>query len=99
MSAAVVIPARYASTRCPGKPLLKGPQGKPLIQYVWEAASGAEGVNRVVVATDDARIFDAVTAFGGEAQMTASDHASGSDRVAEVARSLDHDVVVNLQGD
>ena len=99
MSAAVIIPARYDSTRFPGKPLMRGPTGKPLIQYVWEAARRAEGVDRVIIATDDERIEAAVQAFGGEAWMTAPVHPSGSDRCAEVARQLDHDIVVNLQGD
>ena len=99
MKAAVVIPARYGSTRFPGKPLMAGPSGKLLIQYVWEAASQAAGVDRVLVATDDERIRDAVVAFGGDVCMTSADHHSGSDRVAEVAQTLDHDVVVNLQGD
>ena len=99
MKAAVIIPARYASTRFPAKLLAPDPAGKPLIQHTWEAAQRAERVERVVVATDDERIADAVRAFGGEACMTAAEHACGSDRCAEVARDLDHDVIVNLQGD
>lgn len=99
MKAAVVIPARYASTRFPGKPLVAGPDGKPLIQYVWEAAIEARGVDLVVVATDDERIAAAARKFGAEVRMTSAVHHSGSDRCAEVARGLDHDVVVNLQGD
>lgn len=99
MKSAVIIPARYDSSRFPGKPLMKDAAGKPLIRYVWEAAARAEGVDQVIIATDDARIRDAVQAFGGEVRMTSPRHPSGSDRVAEVARSLDHDVVVNLQGD
>lgn len=99
MKAAVIIPARYASTRFPGKPLAKDPWGKPLIQYVWEAATRAAGVQRVLVATDDERIAQAVRNFGGEVCMTSGAHHSGSDRCAEAARSLDNDVVVNLQGD
>ena len=99
MRAAVIIPARYGSTRFPGKILMRGPSGKPLIQYVWENAVRARGIDRVIVATDDERIMSAVTAFGGEARMTAARHASGSDRCAEVAADLDHDVIVNLQGD
>jgi len=100
MKVAVVIPARYASTRLPGKPLLKiGP--KLLIQIVYEHAKEARCAGTVVVATDDARIFDAVRAFGGEARMTRPDHACGTDRVAEVvAKHLpDVDAVVNVQGD
>ena len=99
MKTAVIIPARYGSTRFPGKPLAADASGKQLIQYVWEAASQTAGVDRVIVATDDERIRDAVAAFGGEVRMTSPDHRSGSDRAAEVARSLDHDIVVNLQGD
>jgi 3-deoxy-manno-octulosonate cytidylyltransferase (CMP-KDO synthetase) len=97
MKTAVVIPARYASTRLPGKPLLRA-TGKYLIQHVYERAcqSGAE---LVVVATDDRRILDAVHSFGGRAVLTRSDHPSGTDRVAEVARALDANVVINLQGD
>jgi len=95
---AIVLPARYESTRFPGKPLAML-AGKPLIEWVYARAQQVGGVSRVVVATDDARIADAVSSFGGEVVMTASDHATGTDRVAEVARSLDEDVVVNLQGD
>lgn len=99
MKAAVVIPTRYGSTRFPGKALARGPDGKVLIQYVWETATRAAGVDRVIIATDDDRIKSAAEAFGAEVRMTAPDHPCGSDRVAEVARNLDHDVVVNLQGD
>ncbi len=97
MKTAIVIPARYASTRLPGKPLLRE-TGKYLIQHVYERArlSRAE---QVVVATDDARIAEAVREFGGRVEMTRADHPSGTDRVAEVARRLDADVIVNLQGD
>ena len=99
--ATVIIPARYASTRLPGKPLL-AETGKPLIQHVVEAVRGARRVERIVVATDDRRIADAVAAFGGEAVMTRVDHASGSDRLAEAAGLLglaDDAIVVNVQGD
>jgi len=99
MRAAVVIPVRYGSTRFPGKALARCPGGKPLVQYVWEAAVRAEGVERVIVATDDRRIAEAVEAFGGEVRMTSPLHRTGSDRCAEVARDLAHEVVVNLQGD
>jgi len=99
VKAAVIIPARFASSRFPGKPLVKDPWGKPLIQYVWEAATHAEGVERVLVATDDERVAQAVRGFGGKVHMTSPAHHSGSDRCAEAARTLDHDVVVNLQGD
>jgi len=97
MRTAIIIPARFASSRLPGKPLLRA-TGKYLIQHVYERACLARA-DAVVVATDDARIITAVTSFGGRAVMTRSDHPSGSDRVAEVARGLDVDVIVNLQGD
>ena len=93
-----VVPARFASTRLPGKPLLEI-AGKPLIQWVYEAASQATCLERVVVATDDERIFRTVLAFGGQVMMTRSDHQSGTDRVAEIAACLDADVFVNVQGD
>ena len=98
MNAVAVIPARYASTRLPGKPLLDI-CGKPLIQHVWETVSRARGLDEVVVATDDARIAHAVQAFGGKVCMTSPDCRSGSDRVREVAASLAADVYVNVQGD
>ncbi len=99
MEIVVVIPARFASTRLPGKPLLSD-TGRPLIQHVVEAAGAAKRISRVIVATDDTRIFDAVEAFGGTAVMTRSDHPSGTDRVAEVAAGLpDAGIIVNLQGD
>ena len=98
MRTAIVLPARYASVRLPGKPLLRE-TGKPLIQHVYEQAARAKCGGRVVVATDDERIRAAVLAFGGEVVMTRADHVSGTDRVAEVAAGLDVDVVVNLQGD
>ncbi len=97
MSVLIVIPARYASTRLPGKPLL-AETGKPLIQHTVEAARQVHGA-RVIVATDDERISSAVEAFGGEAVITDPTHPSGSDRVAEAARGQDADVIVNLQGD
>lgn len=102
MSVIAVIPARYASSRLPGKPLLRQ-TGKYLIQHVWERACAAgAGVDRVVVATDDSRIADAVKSFGGEAVLTRADHPSGTDRVAETAKLLGlspHDFVLNIQGD
>ena len=98
MRTAIVLPARFASVRLPGKPLLRE-TGKPLIQHVYEQAARAKCGGRVIVATDDERIRAAVVAFGGEVVMTRADHESGTDRVAEVARGLDVDVVVNLQGD
>ena len=92
-----VIPARWGSTRFPGKSL--APLcGKPMIQWVYERAAAAR-LDRLVVATDDERIRRAVEAFGGEVVMTRPDHPSGTDRVAEAAAALDADVVVNIQGD
>ena len=98
MSVLIVIPARFGSTRLPGKPLL-AETGKPLIQHTYEAAAAAAPEARVVVATDDERIERAVRAFGGEAAMTDPVHSTGSARVAEAARGTEADVVVNLQGD
>jgi 3-deoxy-manno-octulosonate cytidylyltransferase (CMP-KDO synthetase) len=94
----VVIPARYASTRLPGKPLLRQ-TGKYLVQHVYEQALRARSAGLVIVATDDPRIAAAVAGFGGKAVLTRRDHPSGTDRVAEAARRLDADVIVNLQGD
>ncbi len=96
----VVIPARYASTRLPGKALLPI-AGRPMLQWVYERACAA-GAREVLIATDDERIGSAARAFGAEAVMTASTHASGSDRIAEVARARKwaaQEVVVNVQGD
>ena len=93
-----VIPARFASTRFPGK-MLADRTGKPLIQHVWERANLAKRVDRVVVATDDQRIWDAVEGFGGTAWMTRADHPSGTDRLAEVADALQCRVILNVQGD
>ncbi len=98
MRVAIVIPARYDSSRLPGKPLLKA-TGKYLIQHVYERALGAQCAADVIVATDDARIVAAVEGFGGRAVLTRADHPSGTDRVAEVAAGLTADVIVNLQGD
>jgi 3-deoxy-manno-octulosonate cytidylyltransferase (CMP-KDO synthetase) len=95
---AIVIPARYASSRLPGKPLLRQ-TGKYLIQHVYERACLCRRAAAVVVATDDPRIVAAVESFGGRVATTRRDHPSGTDRVAEVARQLDADVVLNLQGD
>jgi 3-deoxy-manno-octulosonate cytidylyltransferase (CMP-KDO synthetase) len=93
-----VIPARYGSTRFPGK-ALADIKGKPMIQWVYERTTRSTLVNRVIVATDDKRILSAVKSFGGEAMMTSAHHATGTDRIAEVAKSLDCDIVVNVQGD
>lgn len=100
MSFTVVIPARYASTRLPGKPLADI-AGKPMIQHVYERA-GESNASRVVIATDDKRIETACRAFGAEVVMTSPDHVSGTDRLEEVARRLEFapdDRVVNVQGD
>jgi len=94
-----VIPARFASTRLPGKPLLDR-TGTPLIVHVVEAARRSSRLDRIIVATDDRRIFDVVRACGAEAMMTRGDHPSGTDRAAEVAAAVaECRVVVNLQGD
>jgi len=93
-----VIPARYASSRFPGKPLA-ALCGRPLVHHVYERARRSKTLARVVVATDDLRIRDAVAAFGGEVQLTAAHHPSGTDRVAEVAASLSSELIVNIQGD
>lgn len=98
MTAAIVIPARHASTRLPGKPLLKQ-TGKYLIQHVYERACASRLAKTVVVATDDPRIVAAVDSFGGHVMLTRRDHPSGTDRIAEVARRIDGDILVNLQGD
>jgi 3-deoxy-manno-octulosonate cytidylyltransferase (CMP-KDO synthetase) len=98
MKTAVVIPARYGSSRLPGKPLLRQ-TGKYLVQHVFEQVCKTRGTDAVIVATDDSRILAAVESFGGRAVLTRRDHASGTDRVAEVARRLDADVIVNVQGD
>src|SRR4029077_2096143 len=94
----VVIPARYGSTRLPGKPLVLL-AGQPMIQRVFERARLAKRVHRVIVATDDERIVKAVEAFGGEAKMTRPDHRTGTERVAEVAAREEGDIFVNVQGD
>ena len=94
----VVIPARFGSTRLPGKPLISL-AGKSMIERVYERAKLAARVNRVIVATDDERIVSAVEAFGGEARMTRSEHRTGTERVAEVAAREQGDVFVNVQGD
>lgn len=98
MAIVAIIPARFASTRLPGKPL-SDILGKPMIQHVYERARAARGLSRVLVATDDERIAAAVRGFGGEAVMTSTRHASGTDRLAEAVRGLAADLVVNVQGD
>ena len=96
---AVIIPARWGSSRFPGKPLAEI-AGKPLIQHVWERCRLVKKISRVIVATDDSRIFNAAAAFGAEVEMTSAEHQSGTDRIAEVAArqsTLTH--VINVQGD
>ncbi len=112
MNVVAVIPARYASNRLPGKPLVSL-CGKPMVQHVWERVRRAASVSRVLVATDDERVLRAVGAFGGEATMTRADHRCGTERVAEVAAHAAHtlspprraeednapEIYVNVQGD
>lgn len=93
-----IIPARYESTRLPGKPLASI-GGKPLIQHVYERTAAVAAVARVVVATDDERIAAAVRAFGGDVALTRATHQSGTDRIAEVAETLCDEIIVNVQGD
>lgn len=94
-----IIPARWASTRFPGKPLVKL-RGKPLVQHVWERACRAKSVDRVIVATDDMRIAESAFAFGAEVALTSPKHPTGTDRLAEVAAKLKTAaVVLNVQGD
>jgi len=94
-----IIPARYASSRFPGKPLVDL-KGKTMIQRVYEGASKSNKLNKVIVATDDQRIYDAVIAFGGEVVMTSVNHFTGTDRCGEVAKLYPNaDVIVNIQGD
>jgi len=93
-----VIPARYGSTRFPGKSLALI-RDKPMVQWVYERTKRSTLLDRVIVATDDRRILDAVTAFGGEAIMTRAEHATGTDRLAEVAEKLNCAIIVNVQGD
>lgn len=96
---AIIIPARYGSSRLEGKPLLRA-KNKPIIQWVWEKASTASGVDRIIVATDNELIFNACKDFGAEVEMTSSEHKSGSDRIAEVAeRHPEIGYIINLQGD
>ena len=96
---AIIIPARYGSSRLEGKPLLKA-KNKYIIQWVWEKAIKCKGIDRVIVATDDERIFNACQEFGAEVEMTSTEHKSGSDRIAEVAkRHPEIAYIINLQGD
>lgn len=98
MHVVAIIPARYASTRLNGKPLLHI-AGKPMIQWVYERAKKAKLTNDVIAATDDKRVFDAVRYFGGKAVMTSPEHRTGTDRIAEAADGLNADIIVNVQGD
>lgn len=97
--AAIIIPARYGSSRLEGKPLLEV-AGKPVIQWVYEKAQMSKLADIIIVATDDKRIYDCVTGFGGVAEMTSENHKSGSDRIMEVvSRHPEIDYICNLQGD
>ena len=98
LSTTAIIPARYASRRFPGK-VLADRTGMPLIQHVYEQVRRAELVERVLVATDDRRIIEAVQAFGGEAVMTRGDHPNGTSRIAEVATTVTADLIANVQAD
>lgn len=98
MAATVVIPARFGSTRFPAK-ILAAETGKPLVQHVVDQVKKCSRVTRIIVATDDARISDALRPFGTTVQMTSPDHQSGTDRIAEVARGLSDEIIVNVQGD
>lgn len=96
--AAVIIPARYSSTRFPGK-VLVSVGSKPIIQWIYEAASLSKNTNNVIVATDEQKIYDTVIGFGGNVVMTSSELKTGSDRCAEIAQTIDNDIIVNLQAD
>ena len=98
MKAIGVIPARYGSTRFPGKPLANI-LGKPMIQHVWERASRAKTLEKVIIATDDERILKKAKEFGAEAVLTSLSLSSGTERVAEAAKDLEVDIVANIQGD
>ena len=93
-----IIPARFGSTRFPGKPLADI-DGRPMIEHVYRRAASCSSVTRVIVATDDLRVAQAVRRFDGEVRLTRADHRSGTDRLAEVAATLEADVIVNVQGD
>ena len=95
----VAIPARWGSTRFPGKPL-HHIAGKPLVQHVWERCQACTAVDEIIIATDDERIVEAAASFGARAVMTSPEHPSGTDRVAEAAEKCgDFDVIINVQGD
>ena len=94
----IVIPARYGSSRFPGKPLADI-LGKPMIQHVYERASAVSNVSMVIVATEDERIVEAVQGFGGQCILTSAGHSSGTDRLSEVMELIEADIYINLQGD
>jgi len=98
--AIAIIPARYGSTRLPGKPLIDI-LGRPMIQHVWERVKRSNEIERVIVATDDERVYNVVKGFGGEVHLTSKNHLTGTDRIAEVVRGLPFytDIIVNIQGD
>ena len=98
MTVVGMIPARYAATRLPGK-VLADICGKPMLQHVHERATRAATVGEVIIATDDERVAAVAAGFGARVAMTSPDHKSGTDRLAEVARRLDCDIIVNIQGD
>src|SRR5277367_5486770 len=98
MKSIIVIPARYGSTRFPGKSLARL-QGRPMIQWVWEAASRSRLCEQVLIATDDDRIADVAAKFGADVVMTKKSHRSGTDRMAEVADKVPAQLYVNVQGD
>ncbi len=98
MITAIVIPARFAATRLPGKPL-RIIAGKPMIQHVYEKAIAVKEADMVIVATDHKGIYDVVKSFGGQAIMTSASHQTGTDRIAEVAKQINCDIIVNVQGD
>ena len=98
MKITAIIPARYGSTRFEGKPLADI-LGKPMIRWVYEGVRQSKLIEEVIVATDDQRILEAVQKFGGKVVMTSPDHPTGTDRVAEVARKLKSEIIVNVQGD
>ena len=98
MAAVGVIPARFAASRFPGKPLARI-AGVPMVERVWRGAQDARSLDRVIVATDDAQVAEACAAFGAEVALTRADHPTGTDRIGEVAAGLDAEIVVNVQGD
>ena len=98
MTVLAILPARFGSTRFPGKPLTPI-AGKPMIRHVWERTRTAKRIDAVVIATDDERIRKVCEGFGAIVEMTAENHPTGTDRLAEVAERHDHDVLINVQGD